>query len=176
MSREPSRSTSEPLRSLLFKRRAPGRLAWIGVRSERGANIAECSVVELLAGKGVAGDYTSRGPGGGKRQVTLLQVEHLPVIAQLTGRADIAPELLRRNLLVEGINLLALRSTTFRIGGAVLQGTGTCDPCSKMERALGTGGYNALRGHGGITARVLTGAVVRVGDEVDFCTSEGGEY
>jgi len=69
-------------------------------------------------------------------------------------------------LVVSGINLLALKKATFRIGEALLQGTGPCEPCSRLEENLGPGGYNAMRGHGGICARVIEAGRVRVGDPV----------
>lgn len=158
---------SETLRALLRQRREPGRVHWIGIRPALGAPMVALDEIELIAERGLRGDRATANSGG-KRQVSLLQAEHLPVIASLVGRAQIEPQLLRRNLVISGINLAALRATTFRVGAAVLQGSGDCAPCSKMEAALGLGGYNALRGHGGIVARVLTGGVVRVGDEVDF--------
>jgi MOSC domain-containing protein YiiM len=111
------------------------------------------------------GDRYAESPGT-KRQVTLIQAEHLPVIARLTGHASIPPEWLRRNLLVSGINLLALKDRPFRIGAVLFEGTGLCQPCARMEEVLGAGGYNAMRGHGGITARVLEGAELFVGDAV----------
>jgi MOSC domain-containing protein YiiM len=167
-------SLNEPrLRALLHQRPRPGRVVWLGVREQRAAPMRVLQQGELITDHGLLGDRTSLGRAGGKRQVTLLQAEHLAVIARLVGREEVTAELLRRNLVVEGINLLALRSVPFRVGACLLQGTGTCEPCSKMERALGVGGYNAVRGHGGILARVLRGGTVRVGDEVDFADRDG---
>ena len=97
-------------------------------------------------GKGLVGDrYTG---GSGKRGVTLIQAEHLPVIAALSGHESVSPALLRRNVVVSGIPLIALKGRRFRIGDVVLEGTDSCDPCSRMEEALGPGGFNAMRAHG----------------------------
>jgi MOSC domain-containing protein YiiM len=113
---------------------------------------------------GLAGD---RYATDGKRQVTLIQAEHLPVVAALLGWSEPPdPALVRRNLVVAGINLVALKGARFRVGGALLEGTGACHPCSRMEEALGAGGYSAMRGHGGLTARVIQGGMVAVGDAV----------
>ncbi|RYY77354.1 MAG: MOSC domain-containing protein [Gammaproteobacteria bacterium] len=120
--------------------------------------------VEAIAGKGLTGDrYASK---NGKRQVTLIQGEHLFAIASLLGRENIEPELLRRNIVVSSINLLALKDKKFQLGSAVLEYTGLCHPCSAMEATFGAGGYNAVRGHGGITARILSSGEIKIGDDV----------
>jgi MOSC domain-containing protein YiiM len=144
-----------------------GAVAWIGVRPARREPVVVVDVVEAREGRGLTGDRF-RGSAASKRHVTLLQAEHLPVIAQLLGRDRIDPALLRRNIVVSGINLLALNSAQFEIGGVLMEGTGPCHPCSRMEETFGPGGYNAVRGHGGITARVISGGVIRLGDAVTF--------
>lgn len=154
------------LRDLLTRYPSAGSVVWIGVRPGHGAPMRELDEAELVAAKGLRDDVTSQGRGGGTRQVTLIQEEHLAVIARLVSRDSVPPALLRRNLVVRGINLHALRRQRFCVGDAVLEGTGSCEPCSQMERVLGFGGYNAVRGHGGITARVLSGGAARIGDAV----------
>jgi MOSC domain-containing protein YiiM len=141
-----------------------GRVEWIGLRPARGQAMREVAQAEAVDGKGLVGDrYAS---GSGKRGVTLIQAEHLPVIAALSGHASVPAALLRRNVVVSGLPLAALKGRRFRIGGAVLEGTGDCDPCSNMERALGPGGFNAMRSHGGLCARIVAGGVFRLGDAV----------
>jgi MOSC domain-containing protein YiiM len=159
----------------------PGRLEWIGLRTARRGPVEVVDAVEAVPGLGLAGDRRAeRGPArpGGRRQVTLLQAEHLEVLAALLGRDEVDPALVRRNLVVTGVNLAALDQRRFRVGDVVLEGAGPCRPCSRMEEpeALGVGGYQALRGHGGIVARVLTGGTLRVGDEVDLLPPGDGPF
>ncbi len=144
-----------------------GTLTWIGVRREHGAALVALESAEVLAERGLADDVIARGRGGSKRQVTLVQAEHLPVIATLSGAAQVTPFMLRRNLVLSGINLVALAKIEFRIGDdVVLVGTGPCEPCSRMETTIRPGAFQAMRGHGGITARVVRGGVIKKGDRV----------
>ena len=64
---------------------------------------------------------------------------------------------LRRNLVVCGVNLLALKGQCSGGGAALLEWGGECHPCSRMEEEFGPGGCNAVRGHGGIDAGVIEG-------------------
>lgn len=139
-----------------------GVLVWIGVRPARRAAVTELETALLIADRGIDGD---RYRSSGSRQVTLLERERLDAIESYVG-APVLPARLRRNLVVLGINLLALKGWRFAIGDAVLEWSGECHPCSRMEEELGPGGYNAVRGHGGITARVVVGAPIRCGDAV----------
>ena len=143
-----------------------GKLEWIGIRPERRAALVSVTQVEAIAGFGLAGDhYASK--SNGKRQVTLIQAEHLEAVARILGKSEVRPDAVRRNLVVSGINLHALRDRKFRVGIVMLEGSGPCEPCSRMEEALGTGGYNAMRGHGGIIARILEGGLLKAGDRVE---------
>ncbi len=146
-----------------------GRLDWIGLSAVPFSTLAAVSEAVLLAEYGLEGDHHAKRRPGTKRQVTLIQAEHLPVIASLAHVATVTPALLRRNLVVSGINLLALKGRRFQIGDCVLEGTGPCDPCSRMEENLGPGGLNAMRGHGGLTAKVHVGGPIRIGDAVRVC-------
>ena len=142
-----------------------GRVRWIGLRHARGVDVVAVEAAMLMQARGIDGDRY-RSSSDGARQVTIIEAESLAAVASYLGRNEVAPALLRRNIVVAGINLLALKGRRFRLGAALLEYSGECHPCSKMEAALGPGGYNAMRGRGGITARVLEGGVVRLGDAI----------
>ena len=153
-----------PLARLMATLPRAGKVEWIGLRPARDEAMIATGTVEAIAGAGLVGDRYKG--GSGKRGITLIQAEHLPVIAALSGHAEVAPATLRRNLMISGIPLIALKGRRFRIGEVLLEGTDSCDPCSRMEAALGPGGYNAMRGMGGLCARILEGGSLRVGDAV----------
>ena len=151
----------ETMRDMMARHAQPGRVRWIGLRPARRAALEPVEAV-AVGEAGLAGDHGR----AGKRAITLIQAEHLPVIAGILGRDAVAPEDLRRNIVVAGINLGALRGVEIRVGEARLVIEVPCAPCSRMEETFGHGGYNAVRGHGGWCARVLSGGRVALGDGV----------
>ncbi|WP_020594960.1 MOSC domain-containing protein [Spirosoma panaciterrae] len=154
----------QTIKELLNTFPRPGRIEWIGLRPGRDAFMNVVDSVEVSEKTGLVGDhYSGR---SGNRHVTLIQAEYLPAVASMTGHDQVDPALLRRNIVVSGLNLGALKDHQLQIGDVILEVTGQCHPCSKMETALGPGGYNAMRGHGGLTARVLKGGTIKIGDEV----------
>ena len=149
------------LREMMARWAQPGAVAWIGLRPERAADIRVVDAVEVTE-SGLVGD---RGRAG-KRAVTLVQAEHLEAIASYLGRDSVQPEMLRRNILVRGLNLAGLKGREVEIGTARLRVTTICAPCSLMERLFGLGGYAAVRGHGGWCAEVTQPGRIALGDAV----------
>ncbi len=141
-----------------------GEVVSISVRPKRKEIPVNKDFVLAMEGEGLRGDHYAS--SGGKRQVTLISQEHIDGVASMLGIEELDPLVLRRNIVVKGINLLALKGKEFRVGESILEYTGECHPCSRMEENLGQGGYNAMRGHGGITARIIRSGKIRPGDIV----------
>ncbi len=142
-----------------------GCVEWIGIREQKGSQIMGLMEVEAIKGHGLRGDKAGNRPGG-KRQVTLIQAEYLPLIQGFLPATNVTLPKLRRNIAVSGINLNALKDHIIQVGSATLEVTGFCHPCRKLEEQLGRGVFNALRGHGGLTAKVIASGRIEVGDSV----------
>ncbi len=139
-------------------------MEWIGIRAEKRKPLTIVETVSVVE-HGLDGDhYAGR---SGNRSVTLIQKEHIDVIASMLHKDKIDPVELRRNIVVSGINLLALKGREFKIGTAILKMTGLCHPCSRMEETFGEGGYNAVRGYGGINAYVVSTGIIKLQDKVE---------
>ena len=183
-----SQSTHSSLRDLTTQFAQQGKLESIYLRPAHGVACIQANEVLAITGIGLQGDRTAIGKSQNStaqkfsnRQVTLIQAEHIAVIAKLLGKpVDVA--LLRRNLVVSGINLLAAKSLfrdqtmQLKIGEVVLEITGPCEPCSKMEFALGHGAYNVMRGHGGVTAKIIQGGKLSLGNVVTCRVAEPSAF
>lgn len=138
-----------------------GQVQWIGLRPERRANLLP--VAEVMAdARGLIGDHA----GARTRAVTLIQAEHLAAIGSYLGQGPVRPADLRRNIVVSGLNLDAMKGRRLKMGTAVLRLSRICSPCSRMEETFGPGGYSAVRGHGGWCAEVLDPGRIEVGSVV----------
>ncbi len=156
---------TENIKDLMSHYPHAGKVEWIGARTAKKIPLTKIDSVDISMEDGIKGDHYQ-----GKnrnRQVTLIQAEHLDAVAKFLRKSEIDPVLTRRNIVVSGLNLQSLVDSEIQIGDdVVLEVTGLCHPCSRMEENLGPGGYNAMRGHGGITARVIRSGELRLGDEV----------
>lgn len=153
------------LKELMNAPMRPGRLDWIGLRPARRETLQAVDEARVEIGGGLVGDHYT-GPADAKRMVSMIQAEHLVAVAGILGRPAVTPYMTRRNLVISGLNLLALKGRTFTIGEALFAYTGPCAPCGRMDENLGPGGFQAMRGHGGIITRVLRPGTIRVGDAV----------
>lgn len=150
-----------------------GRVEWIGLAAEKRAPLVSTDAAQVAVGTGFAGEHHAS-TGKGKRQVTLIQHEHFPVMSSILG-SEVHPADTRRNVVVSGVNLASFRNRRFRVGDVLLEWSQTCHPCGRMDENLGPGGLQAMRGHGGICAVVLEPGTLRVGDAVSIAPSGGEE-
>ena len=118
--------------------------------------VEEVSTIECISGKGIRGDrYFDHKPDY-KGQITFFSREVYDGLCIQFGVVDREPKVFRRNVLVEGVDLNSLIGTEFEVQGVRFFGTEECRPCDWMNEAFHDGAHDALRGHGGLRARILT--------------------
>ncbi len=146
-------------------------IEWIGVRPRRREPLMAVTEAEAVADLGLRGDHRMTKTPGSGRQVTFISREFVTQIEQHLGTNDLDPAVLRRNIVVSGINLNALRRQQFWFGEALFEATQLCHPCARMEAELGPGGVVAMMGYGGLCTKVLQTGQIAIGDSLRLAAS-----
>ena len=146
-------------------------IEWIGVRPRRRKPLMAVTEAEAVADLGLRGDHRMTKTPGSGRQVTFISREFVAQIEQHLGKNGLDPAVLRRNIVVSGINLNALRRQQFWFGEALFEATQLCHPCARMEAELGPGGVVAMMGYGGLCAKVLQTGQIAIGDSLRLAAS-----
>ena len=147
-----------------------GTVAAIAIAPAAEAPMTRLERTEALAGVGLEGDRYACGAGtfsarGGRgRHLTLIEAEALEELA--SSGIELEAVDARRNLVTRGVDLDALIGRRFRVGGAECAGRRRCEPCAVLERLTIPGVLRGLVHRGGLRADLLSGAEIRVGDEI----------
>ena len=145
-----------------------GRLLGIARHDRPRGTMETLDHADITVEQGIHGDFRgSLKPGRNKRQVTVMAAEGWrDALRELD--AAIPWEQRRVNLLVEGLALEGAGDARIVFdSGLVLEITGECDPCSRMEEvAPGLKAVLLPHWRGGVTTKVIQSGPVRVGDKV----------
>jgi MOSC domain-containing protein YiiM len=139
-----------------------GTVIGIHIAPGYGRPVEPVPEVEAVAGKGLRGDRYF----GTRRQVTLVATGELHAAAAELGAGRIEHGATRRNITIDLPSLPRAHGTRIEIGETVLEVWRDCAPCEVMESAVGPGARVALRDRAGVSATVVEGGVIRIGDPV----------
>ena len=137
-----------------------------------GAKMKGVRAATALEGCGLKGDRYCAGTGHWSRfgrvcEATFIAAEDLHDIERETG-VGVKNGEHRRNVVTRGISLKTLRrGERFRGGEVVFEYRGPRSVCRYIERLTESGMTQALKGRGGICARIIKNGTVRVGDEIE---------
>jgi MOSC domain-containing protein YiiM len=121
--------------------------------------------VACEAGRGLTGDRYQREKIGHKRQVTFFELDvHRDLLRRFPG-SEVETDVYRRNVVIDGVDLNGLIGKQFRLGGVLFEGVEECRPCYWMDTAFGPGAEEALKGRGGLRARILKSGTIRKGPQ-----------
>jgi MOSC domain-containing protein YiiM len=131
-----------------------------------GADLVGQDTVTLVAGHqgGIEGDRHI----GQRRAVTVVCTGELAAAAAEHGVDSIDGVTTRRNIVVDLDELPRQHGTRFMIGGTELEVWRDCAPCDLMNEFFGDGARQALQQRCGISATVINGGVINVGDPISF--------
>jgi MOSC domain-containing protein YiiM len=126
--------------------------------------------LEVRAGFGIVGDRYAGRPAHRDASVTVIAAESLEELAAELGIGPLDPLLTRRNVVLRGAEVEALRGQLFSLdcgeGAVLLQGGRPANPCAWLDTVLAPGAHRGMRGRGGIRCAPLTDGVLRLGPAV----------
>ena len=126
------------------------------------APMIEVAEAECVTGKGLRGDRCFGWKEDYKGQVTFFEQEQYERLCAQFGEPDRPPSVFRRNVITQGIDLNTLIGSEFEVQGVRFLGTQESAPCYWMNQAFAEGAEEALKGHGGLRAKVLSDGILRV--------------
>ena len=121
----------------------------------------EVPQVECLAGRGLRGDRFFDFKDNYKGQVTFFANETYERLCEALNESGKSPAVFRRNVITQGVDLNSLIGKEFEVQGVRFEGTQEAAPCHWMNEAFGPGAEKALRGFGGLRARILSDGVLK---------------
>lgn len=125
------------------------------------APMIEVPQVECVAGTGLRGDRFFGWKEDYKGQVTFFEHEQYERLCEKFSVMGIPPSAFRRNIITKGVDLNSLIGTEFEVQGVRFLGSAECTPCYWMNQAFAEGAEAALKGHGGLRAKILTTGTLR---------------
>ena len=142
----------------------------IYVTSQGSAVMERVEEVTTVEGCGIEGDRYCEGTGfwtryGDVCQVTLIEGEDLDFIENELG-ISVKHGQHRRNIITRGVRLLDLRRKRFRVGEVLLEFDRSRPPCRHVQDLSEPGMTRALKGRGGICARVVEAGQIRAQDAI----------
>jgi MOSC domain-containing protein YiiM len=149
-----------------------GTVQGIFLAPSNGVDLRGVETVRVMVGKGLEGDRYALGTGsfsrwpGTGRSVTLIESEVIDDVL-LRHSLDLSNGRSRRNVVTRGVRLNDLVGRRFRIGAVLFRGDRLAEPCGYLEKKIGVGLEEILRGRGGLRADVLEEGVIRVGDVIE---------
>lgn len=123
--------------------------------------IREVTELECVAGQGIRGDRFFGREDNYKGQITFFEHETFEDLCRVLQVADRSPSVFRRNVITRGVRLGEWVGKEFELQGIRFAGTEECRPCHWMNLAFGPGAEEALRGRGGLRARILSHGLLR---------------
>ena len=126
------------------------------------AAITRVPEARCVAGKGLEGDRFFDYKEDYKGQITFFALGVYEALCQKFDVHDRDPGVFRRNVIVSDVDLNALIGQTFEVQGIQFEGTQEAKPCDWMNQAFAEGAEEALKGRGGLRARILADGVIRV--------------